>query len=98
MTNSAHTDLINSPTIAPTDLDASNEEDQFQNGLSMNMELRQEQEVTKESLTITCKQNRRLLQTTEPAKDVSTWQPTFRIMEHTASCTYERGNQRDVFF
>ena len=98
MTNPAHTNLINYPTIAPTDLDASNEEDQLQNGPSMNMESRQEQEVTKESLTMTCKQNRRLLQAAEQQRRQTAWQPTLRALERLSWCVFEHGISKNGIF
>ena len=54
---------IEPPCIKPTERadHGSNKGDQLQNGLIMNIEAWQEQEETKESLIVTCKQNRRLI-------------------------------------
>ena len=78
-----------------------NKEDHLQNWLIMNIEVWQEQEETRKSLTVTYKQNRRLIhyiQTTEQAKYRSAGQPTLRTMERPTWCTYERGNPRVVIF
>ena len=77
------------------------EGDHHQLGLSMNLEACQEQEETKESLTVTCKLNRRLIpriQATEQPRHRPAWQPSLRIMKHPTWCTYEQGNPRVVIF
>ena len=89
--------LIDLPTVLAEhiDLDVTIEEGQSQARPSMNMESRQEQEVTKESLTITRKQNRRLLQspqTTEPAARHVICQTTLQGLERSAYCVFEHGN------
>ena len=88
--------LIDLPTILAEhiDLDVTIEEDQSQARPSMNEESREDQEVTKESLTITCKQNRRLLQNQKPAEHQVDCQPTLQASKRLAWCVYEHGTSR----
>ena len=77
-----------------------NKEDDLQNRLSINMELRQRQEGKQGSLLIAIKQNRNMnlfpsLQTAESTKHHIACQPTFRALERLALCMHEHGDPRN---
>ena len=77
-----------------------NKEDDHQNRLSINMELRQRQEGTQGSLLTAIKQNRNMnqfpsLQTAESTKHHIACQPTFRALERLALCMHEHGDPRN---
>ena len=74
-----------------------NEEDDLQNRLSINMELRQRQEGKQGSLLIAIKQNRNMnlfpsLQTAESTKHHIACQPTFGALERLALCLHKHGD------
>ena len=92
--------LIDLPTILAEhiDLDVTIEEDQSQARPSMNEESREDQEVTKESLTKTRKQNRRLFQSPKPAEHQVYCQPTLPASKQLACCVFELGISKNVIF
>ena len=94
VTDPTHTDLINSSTIAPTDLDASNEEDHLQYRPNMSIKAWQDHEVPREDISAARIQNRSIQTTKQPPS----CQPTLRVIERLAWCVFEHENLRDGIF
>ena len=91
------TDLMTTPTAAPTDLNVSNKEGQIQSRPNMNVQTWQSQEEAMKNITATFEQNRNkysVQQATEQTERPSACQPTL----HSTDTTYyidRRGNLED---
>ena len=91
MAKPTHTDLINSSTIAPTDLDTSNEEDQLQSRLNKSIQTLRNQEETMKNITTIFEQNRNEHFIQQNAGRPPSCQPTLRAIERLAWCVFEHG-------
>ena len=98
MAKPTHTDLINSSTIAPTDLDTSNEEDQLQSRLNKSIQTLRNQEETMKNITTIFEQNRNEHFIQQNAGRPPSCQPTLRAIERLAWCMFEHENLRDGIF